>query len=118
MVGVRDVAGNVFDKIEGKPFRFTMSPVGSAIDTMTSAVANLWEDAANSLDQGEADVSRRTVRGVGEGTSIWWGLPGRQAWTTSEYLYDVSTGQVEAEDPFEFTNDLLFVRPPERRVNR
>ena len=74
-------------------------------------------DAGRIVSEGEAP-RRKTVRGVVEGASVWWKLPGRQAWITSEYLYDLATGQAEADDPFEFMHDLVFTRPPERRAQQ
>lgn len=103
VVGLRDVVSAM------GPFGYSASP---AFDAMEHSVKALKIPYKLATDE---DVTRSDVKSAVLATSYWGKLPGRQAWITGEYLYDVMSGEDSPEDAWEFTHNLMFARPASER---
>ncbi len=106
VVGARDAVGYALGVARGE-YRDLAVPYFQALETVVDAVIKPAKDLLT-----EGELSRGAVKSMFEGTGIVFGLPSKQAWITTEALYDLWTGDGEVKLP----RDLALARPPERRA--
>lgn len=104
MIGVRDVANAALT-----PFGFGASPAYDGLEQTARALQVPYKALT-----GE-DVKRSDVKSIVLATSYWGHLPGRQAWITGEYLFDLMDGKENPENPAELLDGLMFSRPASER---
>lgn len=80
-----------------------------AFKVMETTIRALVMPVKDLLTEGE--LKRSTVRAAVEAVGFWGKLPSRQAWITTESLYDLWTGQGEV-----LPQDVVLARPPERKA--
>ena len=104
MIGVRDVANAALT-----PFGFGASPAYDGLEQTARALQVPYKALT-----GE-EVKRSDVKSIVLATSYWGHLPGRQAWITGEYLFDLMDGKENPENPGELLDGLMFSRPASER---
>jgi hypothetical protein len=104
VIGLRDAARFVADRLQEKPWSFEPLPVIDAFGTPLEAITAGVQDAF------DGELRRSTVRKAVQSVGYWGHLPSQQLWITSEAVWDA----VHGEDLTWY--DFLFARPRERRV--
>ncbi|BES72157.1 hypothetical protein RE428_31750 [Marinobacter nanhaiticus D15-8W] len=104
MIGLRDVANAVLT-----PYGFNASPAYDGLDQTARALQIPYKAMT-----GE-ELKRTDVKSAVLATSYWGHLPGRQAWITGEYLFDLMEGNERPENPAEFAKGIMFSRPADER---
>ena len=106
IVGVRDLVNWKVNQLAGRRFEFKPAPALEAFERLLAPL-----DIALKLADEDGEISRRDLRNLFDAVGYWGHIPSRQMWITLEAIYDLMTEQGEVR-PL----DLLFARPPERRV--
>ena len=90
IVGVRDIVGSL-----ESGFDYQLSPVTDVVNMAIRATRKA----------GEGDLTERSfIKPAFLATGAWYGLPARQLWMTTEYIYDYLDGEV---DDFSFYEALV-----------
>lgn len=110
MVFMRDIVNMMERRFEtGRRADYTMSPVVQGIES----VANASYSLAKPL-MGE-ELTRGDAKDVTMAAGYMVGLPSRQVWMTSEYLYDYMTGEVQPSNPAEAAWRALVTGKPKEK---
>lgn len=100
IVGVRDLMDAATSHWD-----YQASP---AFDAFATAVKSSKAIGESVLD--DKEFSRSDVKNTLMAASYWGHLPGRQAWITGSYMYDLMTGNAHPENALEFMHDMAFSR--------
>lgn len=76
---------------------YSPSPAFDALESIGGAGVMLGELTLGDKDE----IERKDIKKLFMTTGYFAGLPSRQAWLTSEYLFDWMTGEEQPEDPME-----------------
>ncbi len=123
---LRDVAGAIDAKADGKHSMSRPNPITDAGLALFKFGENAWDLAASGADAvlesmgvdmiedreiNQEETVKNAVRAAGPVT----GIPSNQMLTTGEYLYDVSTGQYTPDNPAEAAAYLMYRRPKDKQ---
>ncbi len=123
---LRDVAGAIDAKIEGKPSMGRPNPIADAGIALFKFGDSAWDlavagsDAAleamgfDWIEDRELDPEKIITDGVRAAGPVT-GIPSNQMLTTGEYLYDVGTGQYTPDNPAEAAAYLMYRRPKDEQ---
>lgn len=112
---VRDIAGFIEARLEGKPTTSRPSPVADAgLALYRFGETALKEGRDWWVDDDDADVEKLIKTGVRAAGPLT-GIPSNQMLTTGEYLYDVGTGQYTPDNPAEAAAYLMYRRPKDEQ---
>jgi hypothetical protein len=76
----------------GREFDVQPIPALGALSSATGVVQGLMNDV------GDGELDKKTVKDFVMTMGYVFGLPARQAWNTGDLIYDVSTGEITAEE--------------------
>ncbi|WP_459018093.1 hypothetical protein [Stenotrophomonas sp. PSU_St142] len=123
---LRDVAGAIDAKIEGKPSMGRPNPIADAGIALFKFGDSAWDLAVSGSDAAleamgfdwiedrELDPEKIITDGVRAAGPVT-GIPSNQMLTTGEYLYDVGTGQYTPDNPAEAAAYLMYRRPKDEQ---
>lgn len=123
---LRDVAGAIDAKIEGKPSMGRPNPIADAGIALFKFGDSAWDLAVSGSDAAleamgfdwiedrELDPEKIITDGVRAAGPVT-GIPSNQMLTTGEYLYDVGTGQYTPDNPAEAAAYLMYRRPKDKQ---
>lgn len=123
---LRDVAGAIDAKIEGKPSMGRPNPIADAGIALFKFGDSAWDLAVSGTDAAleamgfdwiedrELDPEKIIKDGVRAAGPVT-GIPSNQMLTTGEYLYDVGTGQYTPDNPAEAAAYLMYRRPKDEQ---
>lgn len=123
---LREVAGAIDAKIEGKPSMGRPNPIADAGMAMVKFGDSAWDLAVSGTDAAleavgidliedrELDPEKIIKDGVRAAGPVT-GIPSNQMLTTGEYLYDVGTGQYTPDNPAEAAAYLMYRRPKDEQ---
>lgn len=123
---LRDVAGAIDAKIEGKPSMGRPNPIADAGIALFKFGDSAWDLAVSGSDAAleamgfdwiedrELDPEKIITDGVRAAGPLT-GIPSNQMLTTGEYLYDVGTGQYTPDNPAEAAAYLMYRRPKDEQ---
>lgn len=111
MVLTRDIVNMMERKFEtGRRADYTMSPVVQGVESLANATYAGFKPFMQ-----DEEFTRADAKDVVMATGYMVGLPSRQVWMTSEYLYDYMTGEVQPSNPAEAAWRALVTGKPKEK---